>query len=311
MVRPNQRDRDEILDGLDASVAAYRQSKCRVTNDVLLVSVRYICFDLDRARSSTIDMGELHKLLRRIILHMSRKRLDESYKKFANVLALKRPPGGGHWRSTSASRSSTRSSATRGSASPCRPCGPTDQPSPRFPKNFSTRDTGRARRHPVTPSYVRHHFREPNQLEIAKVSNTDHGPTKYIGKHRFKVYLSSEANDTYKPPRQKFQRDAMSMPFSHYWINSSHNMYLTGDQIKSQSSVEMNMAALYGGCRCVEIDVWEGKTDLANDGGGGGGGTKPIPVVYHGHTMTSKIPFAETIGAIKVILNFHPKSLTP
>ncbi|KAI4856149.1 phosphoinositide phospholipase C, partial [Aureobasidium sp. EXF-8846] len=49
-----------------------------------------------------------------------------------------------------------------------------------------------------------------------------------------------------------------SHPISDYFISSSHNTYLWGNQLYGKASTKAYQNVLERGCRCVEIDVWDG-----------------------------------------------------
>ncbi|EPS25225.1 hypothetical protein PDE_00157 [Penicillium oxalicum 114-2] len=97
----------------------------------------------------------------------------------------------------------------------------------------------------------------------------------------FSAYLASPSNGIYasKAPQSRFDR-----PLNEYFISSSHNTYLLGRQVAGASSTEAYISALQQGCRCVEIDCWDGA-----DG---------RPIVSHGRTMTTSVLFADCITVI-------------
>jgi len=70
----------------------------------------------------------------------------------------------------------------------------------------------------------------------------------------FIQYITSPSGNIMAPlPSQD-----LSWPLSNYYISSSHNTYLTGNQLYSDSSTDAYKNVLLRGCRCIEIDVWDG-----------------------------------------------------
>ncbi|XP_026207789.1 1-phosphatidylinositol 4,5-bisphosphate phosphodiesterase delta-3-A isoform X2 [Anabas testudineus] len=106
---------------------------------------------------------------------------------------------------------------------------------------------------------------------------------QFMTPNGFTMYMLSKENCIFNPEHGRVYQD-MKQPLAHYFISSSHNTYLTKDQLTGDSSTEPYIRALNHGCRCVELDCWDGD--------------KGEPVIYHGHTLTSKVPFVEVIQTI-------------
>uniref|UniRef100_A0A669BKZ0 Phosphoinositide phospholipase C n=1 Tax=Oreochromis niloticus TaxID=8128 RepID=A0A669BKZ0_ORENI len=116
-------------------------------------------------------------------------------------------------------------------------------------------------------------------------TNTSQLERDQISLQAFSRYLGGEEN-TIVPPERLDIIDDMNQPLSHYFINSSHNTYLTVGQLTGNSSVEMYRQVLLTGCRCIELDCWKGRPQDEE------------PYITHGFTMTTEIPFKEVIEAI-------------
>uniref|UniRef100_A0A7N8X8T6 Phosphoinositide phospholipase C n=1 Tax=Mastacembelus armatus TaxID=205130 RepID=A0A7N8X8T6_9TELE len=143
----------------------------------------------------------------------------------------------------------------------------------------------------VTPEYVTEII---DKFEVCD-ENKQGG---VMGIEGFTNFMRSPACDIFNPLHHEINQD-MDQPLCNYFIASSHNTYLTGDQLLSHSKTDMYAWVLQSGCRCVEVDCWDGP-----DG---------EPMVQHGYTLTSKIPFKsviETINKYAFVNNQYPVILS-
>ncbi|KAF8545362.1 PLC-like phosphodiesterase [Trichophaea hybrida] len=121
-----------------------------------------------------------------------------------------------------------------------------------------------------------------NQTESVSRSHIDDINEMRMNREAFAAFLLSSS---YNPPLlAATTAQCLDHPLNEYYCSSSHNTYLMGRQVRGESSVEAYIKVLQRGCRCVEIDCWDG-----DDG---------RPVVTHGHTGTSQCLFSDVISAI-------------
>ncbi|WAR19423.1 PLCB4-like protein, partial [Mya arenaria] len=134
-------------------------------------------------------------------------------------------------------------------------------------------------------------FPEYDLKSVCKLIQTyetdpDYKNKNWLSLDGFCRYLMSDDNAPVFLDRLDIYQD-MDQPLSHYYINSSHNTYLTGRQFGGRSSVEMYRQVLLAGCRCVELDCWDGRNEDQE------------PIITHGKAMCTDILFKDVIQAIQ------------
>lgn len=102
--------------------------------------------------------------------------------------------------------------------------------------------------------------------------------------HGFFKLMNSETNDAFDPEKKAASQD-VNQPLSYYYMYSSHNTYLEGDQVLGRCSVNRYINDLVRGVRCVELDTWDGP--------------EGDPIITHGGTLVNTIKFIDVIKAIK------------
>lgn len=124
-----------------------------------------------------------------------------------------------------------------------------------------------------------------NNYILNKTFTQDELDLLTINKVSFKSIIFNKVYTSIIHHSHRINLQNMNLPLYNYFINSSHNTYLSGHQLIGESKPEMYSYALLLGYRLVELDCWDGDNNE--------------PVITHGMTMTSKITLEEALKAIK------------
>ena len=73
----------------------------------------------------------------------------------------------------------------------------------------------------------------------------------------------------------------LDRPLTDYFINSTHNTYITGHQLKGLSDAKMYSLAMLEGYRLVELDCYNGKGDEI--------------IITHGYTLVSDLNLVDIL----------------
>jgi hypothetical protein len=128
-----------------------------------------------------------------------------------------------------------------------------------------------------------------NKLNTEIINNKNNNILKIAFKLSFREFVNllidKKNNSIFDKEKMILNHNDLNHPLYDYYCNSSHNTYLTGNQLTGGCSVEMYAYALKNGSRFVDLDTFDGSDDE--------------PVITHWHFPVGEINFKEVLICIK------------
>ncbi|UKK00585.2 1-phosphatidylinositol-4,5-bisphosphate phosphodiesterase [Theileria orientalis] len=112
-------------------------------------------------------------------------------------------------------------------------------------------------------------------------------PVRFLTLLGFNWSLAQSFNSICIPQDSEELVNTLSLTMSDFWISSSHNTYLVGDQLGGSATASALAEALIRGCRCIELDCQDGDEE---------------PVLCHAWKnchLTGSVTLREGLAAIK------------
>jgi phosphatidylinositol phospholipase C delta len=313
---PDAGERQALVSTLQKMMQQYLEAKLFVVNEARLL--RYIWYDIDKNEDGFVSDKEFASILNRINLSVPAPlKVYKSFQKEFNIkgpltyrqcMTLLSSIKDGKYADIVSTTMEIQSMVTgnRG-ASAAKPMPDKVLWNQLFgedknyvsAKDFQTKFLhGCQKETDATIQDVKALFESINRMEVNRDESKMPMKPDCLSRFRFASYLHHVFNMAFDPDQQTLNPASLTRPITEYWINSSHNTYLMGDQLRSLSSVEMYMTALHRGCKCLELDCWDGENNAETG--------EPLPIIFHGGTLTGKILFEDVIECVNNYVTNHP-----
>jgi hypothetical protein len=243
----DEEDRLAVIDAIHRIRDAYHVSKEKVGREELLL--RYTWYDIDGNKSGSIEQSEFLRLLTRINIYLKQEKAIKLFKDHKHVRRMQHNQQGINFDECLGIIRKIKLDLHGGRLMSDVIFDELfgEKKEVVSAEEFMTKFLHQRQKEFCTLDDVKRIFSKLNSMEIsgARHAGITSGDDHAIDRVRFGEYLTTSRNDAFDPRKQTTDEATLSNPMPEYWINSSHNTYLTADQWQSISSVEMYVVALH------------------------------------------------------------------